>query len=108
MLGRADEALVARARDPPGLGLVRDVDRFGERLKEILPGLDARSARALYLRYRPPTSCLVAYRALCRTGELDVHAVAWARGATEKLAKARARAERAMPPRLCVLEDAAV
>jgi len=108
MLGRADGALVARARELPGLGLVLDDARFGERLKELLPDLDVRSARAVYLRYRAPTSCLVAYRVLGRAGELDVHAVAWARSATEKLAKARARAERARPPRLFVLEDVAV
>jgi len=108
MSGGAEGALIAHARDLPGLALVLDDERFGERLKGLLPDLDVRSARAVYLRYRPPTSCLVAYRVRSGAAELDVHAVAWARRSTEKLAKARARAERATRRRLCVLEDVAV
>ena len=109
MLGRAERALIEREPDLPGLGLVLDGERFGERLAELLPDEDVRVARAVYLRYKPRTSCLVAYRVLCRDGELDVHAVARASHAPEKLDKARARARRREPPpRLFVLDDHAV
>lgn len=109
MLGRAERALVGRERDVPGLGLVLDDERFCERLGELLPGKNVRAARAVYLRYKPQTSCLVSYRVLCRDGELDVHAVARASGTAEKLEKVRARASRrGTPRRLFVLDDHAV
>lgn len=108
MLARAEAALVDRERDLPGLGLVLDDEAFGERLAQLLPGRDVRSARGVYLRYKPRTSCLVAYRVLCGDGEVDVHALARPSGALEKLEKARARARQHDPPRLFVLEDRAV
>jgi Ser/Thr protein kinase RdoA (MazF antagonist) len=108
MLGRVEAALVDRERDLPGLGLVLDDEAFGERLAELLPDQAVRSAHAVYMRYKPRTSCLVSYRVLCRDGEVDVHALARASGAREKLEKARARAQRHSPPRLFVLEDRAV
>ena len=109
MLGRAESALIGRERDLPGLGLVLDDERFCERLAELLPDKDVRAARAVYLRYKPQTSCLVFYRVLCRDGELDVHAVARASGAAEKFNKVRARASRRdTPRRLFVLDDHAV
>ena len=104
---RAEAALVERERDLPGLGLVLDDARFCERLAKLLPDGDVRAARAVYLRYKPQTSCLVAYRVLGRDGERDVHALARKRG-TPKLEKARRRARRHVPPRLFVLEDDAV
>jgi Ser/Thr protein kinase RdoA (MazF antagonist) len=109
MLCRAERTLIEREPDLPGLGLVLDGERFGERLAELLPDEDVRVARAVYLRYKPRTSCLVAYRVRVRDGELDVHAVARASDAPEKLDKARARARRRdRPPRLFVLDDHAV
>jgi streptomycin 6-kinase len=108
MLGRAESALIGRERDLPGLGLVLDDERFCERLAELLPDKGVRSARAVYLRYKPRRSCLVSYHVLCRDGELDVHALARVSGAREKLDKARARAGRRDPPRMFVLEDRAV
>ena len=109
MPGRAEHALVARERDLPGLGLLLDDDAFGERLAELLPGEDVRAARGVYLRYKPGTSCLVSYRVLGRDGERDVHAVARASGAAEKLDKVRARARRPdTSRRLFVLDDCAV
>lgn len=108
MLGPAERALVGRERDLPGLGLVLDDEAFGERLAEVLSDRQVRSARAVYLRYKPRTSCLVSYRVLCRDSEMDVHALARPSGAAEKLEKARARARRHDPPRLFVLDDPAV
>jgi aminoglycoside phosphotransferase (APT) family kinase protein len=106
MLARAERTLVEREPDLPGLGLVLDDARFCERLTGLLPDEGVRAARAVYMRYKPRTSCLVAYRVLARDGELDVHAVARARGARDKLGKARERAARRDgPPRLFVLED---
>lgn len=109
MLGRAERALVEREPDLPGLALLLDDARFCERLAGLLPDEGVRAARAVYVRYKPRTSCLVAYRVLARDGELDVHAVARTRGAGDKLGKARSRtARRDGRPRLFVLEDRAV
>ena len=107
MLRRAEAALVEREPEIPGLGLLLDDEAFGELLAELLPDRGVRSARAVYLRYKPRTSCLVSYRVLGREGELDVHAQARSSVTRQKLEKARARAGRHDPARLFVLEDRA-
>jgi Ser/Thr protein kinase RdoA (MazF antagonist) len=109
MLYPADAALVGREPGLPGLGLVLDAEALRERLAERWPEAEPCSARAVYLRYKPRTSCLVAYRFGGPHGELDVHAIARTGAATGKLQKARDRARRwGARPRLFVLDDCAV
>jgi aminoglycoside phosphotransferase (APT) family kinase protein len=109
MLSPADRALVRREPGLPGLGLVLDTDRVLERLAEAWPEAELRSARAVYLRYKPRTSCLVAYRVAGRQGERDVHAIARAAAATDKIDKVHERARRRHgKPGLFVLDDCAV
>jgi len=109
MLSPADAALVRRDGGLPGLALVLDGDALAERLAVSWPEAGLRSARAVYLRYKPGTSCLVSYRATGPEGERDVHAIARAAGAASKLDKARDRARRPGAGRgTLVLEDCAV
>lgn len=105
----AEEALIRREVDLPGLGLVLDPERMRARLASLLPEAGVSAVRAVYLRYKPRTSCLVSYRVATGGGELDVHATARARGGAEKLEKARARGARSnRDSDLFVLEDCAV
>jgi ABC-type transport system involved in Fe-S cluster assembly fused permease/ATPase subunit/aminoglycoside phosphotransferase (APT) family kinase protein len=107
-LSPAEEALVRRESDLPGLAVVLDPERMRSRLASLLPEAGVSAVRAVYLRYKPRTSCLVSYRVATPGGELDVHATARARFDAEKLEKARARARSDPDSRLLVLEDCAV
>lgn len=105
----AEEALVGRDRSLPGLGLVLDSERMLERLRALMPEGGLRSARGTYLRYKPGTSCLAAYRVSAAGGEMDVHAIARPTTAADKLHKTRGRASRPThAARLFVIEDCAV
>jgi aminoglycoside phosphotransferase (APT) family kinase protein len=109
MLSPADVALVRREAGLPGLGLVLDADLLLERLARAWPEADLRTARAVYLRYKPHTSCLVAYRVVGPQGEQDVHAIARTAAANDKIGKAQERARRrSRRPELFVLDDCAV
>lgn len=110
MIARLDAAVAARDRSLPGLAMLLDPDAFAESLDGVLPIAGIVGARAVYVRYKPATSCLVAYRVLTGGGEHDVYARAHAPGAHDKLAKARTRADRASPlgPGGFVLDDEAI
>jgi ATP-binding cassette, subfamily B, bacterial len=107
-LSPADEALIRREGDLPGLGFVLDTERVRDRLASLWPEAGVSAARAVYLRYKPRTSCIVSYRMTTSGGEIDVHATARARSDDQKLAKARERACSNHDLRLFVLEDCAV
>lgn len=83
MISAADAALVERERDLPGLAMLLDVESFGDRLRRALPGVPITSVTARYVRYKPATSCLVAYRVGVAGVEHELHAVAWRPGADE-------------------------
>lgn len=89
MLSAADAALVQREPVLPGLPLLLDLDAFSSTLRQILPGLEIDAVRATYVRYKPRTSCLVAYRLVHNDGELDLYARAYPLAARGKLHKAR-------------------
>jgi ATP-binding cassette subfamily B protein len=104
----ADEALIRREVDLPGLGLLLDPEGVRDRLAALWPEACVSAVRAVYLRYKPRTSCIVSYRVATGGGELDVHATARAHSDAEKLEKARDRARSNHDSRLFVLEDCAV
>ncbi len=76
-------------RDPalPGLATLLDADAFADLLRSLAPGADVLGARGEYVRYKPGTRCLAAYRVALRDGELRVHGIAHGADAPEKLAK---------------------
>jgi ATP-binding cassette subfamily B protein len=104
----AEEALVRREANLPGLGFVLDPERVCARLVRLWPEAGVSSVRAMYLRHKPRTSCIVSYRVTTRDGEFDVVATARAAGDTDKLEKARAWAHSNDDTRLALLEDLAV
>ncbi len=95
MLAPADAALVARDPAIPGLALVLDPEAMAERLGQVRPDLAPLMAQATYVRYKPATSCLVAYRLGVAGAEQPVlvFAKAYRHGDGAKLAKARTKAE---------------
>ena len=107
-VGPGDEALIRREVELPGLGLVLDPERVRDRLASLWPEAGVSAVRAVYLRYKPRTSCIVSYRVATSGGELDVHATARARSDADKLDKVRAIARSDHASRLVVLEDCAV
>nr|MBA3328633.1 hypothetical protein [Solirubrobacterales bacterium] len=110
MIRGLDAAVAARDRALPGLATLLDPDAFAEALDTALPIAGIEGARAVYMRYKPATNCLVAYRVRTGEGEHDVYARAHAPGATDKLDKARRRSDRASPlgPGGFVLDGAAI
>jgi len=77
MLSRADAAIVSRDRHVPGLALLLDDDAFARRLSELAGGTAIRDARGTYVRYKPGTSCLVAYEVQTGDGPCLVYAKAF-------------------------------
>ena len=88
----ADADLVARDRALPGLAVLLDPDRFASTLAASLrdAGVDAAvdGADLVYLRYKPETSCLAAYRVDVGGRRVYVHAKAHAAHDGAKYAKA--------------------
>lgn len=62
MLSAPDAAVVARDPALPGLALVLDAGAFAERLSRRLPDQGIIGAESTYLRYKPGTSCVAAFR----------------------------------------------
>ena len=62
-----------------------------ERLERALPGAGIGTMRARYLRYKPATSCLVAYRVEAGGAEHDLHALTWCGGEGPRFDKAESR-----------------
>jgi len=106
----AEQALVRRERHMPGLPLLLDDGAFTALLAERLPDAGVHAARATYLRYKPQTSCLVAFHVQTDAGETMVHARAERHGATGRLQRLAALAERqtALGPGAVVLPELAL
>ena len=77
MISADDRALIARDPLLVGLTLLFDEERMRERLARTLPGLTVGTVRAHYLRYKPATSCLVAYRVEIDGAVVAMHALTW-------------------------------
>ena len=91
MLFPADEILVRRDPDIPGLKELLDPAAFAETLRRIYPAADITAAEPKYVRYKPGTSCLVGYAVTAGGACLDLYARAHGAGTTEKIAKAAQR-----------------
>ncbi len=76
MLSAEDRHVVAHEPELPGLRVVLDPDVFAELLTPELADARIESARVVYLRYKPRTSCLGAYRMWVRGRAVDVYAKA--------------------------------
>jgi aminoglycoside phosphotransferase (APT) family kinase protein len=63
MLSPPDADLVAREPELPGMPLLLDAAALAERLRDLAPELASSPTVPAYVRYKPGTSCLVAYRA---------------------------------------------
>lgn len=74
MLDRGDASLVQRDPHMPGLGVLLDTERFGELLHELRPGFEIGPARARYIRYKPGTSCIAAYRVRVDGKKVEMYA----------------------------------
>lgn len=92
MLSDPDARVVQLDRSLPGLALLLDPDALMEELRAHLPHADLGRATAHYLRYKPFTNCLVAYRLSTPAGEHEVYAKAHPLSASKKIEKARTRA----------------
>lgn len=105
-----DRALVLREPRLPGLATLLDDDAFAELLATWLPGAGVRSARSTYIRYKPATSLLVAYRVQTRAGEELVHARAERDDAAGRLQRLAALTDRptALGPGALVLPERSV
>jgi aminoglycoside phosphotransferase len=94
-VSRADAELVARDRALPGLAVLLDPARFASTLAASLRDAGADDAVGGadlgYLRYKPETSCLAAYRVDVGGRTVHVHAKAHAAHDGAKYAKARER-----------------
>ena len=90
MLAPADAEVARRDAAVPGIALVLDPEALLARLQQRHPQAGLVAAEALYVRYKPATSCLVGYR-LQRTGTggpaVEVSAKAYRRGDGAKAAK---------------------
>lgn len=93
MLSFADAKIVDQDRSLPGLRTLLDADAFCESLRRLAPGREIKAAAARYVRYKPGTSCLVAYE--IQTGDGVVHAYARCHAGDQlvKVTNARLRVE---------------
>jgi aminoglycoside phosphotransferase (APT) family kinase protein len=92
MLSRADSELAARDKAlARGLRLLLDEEAFTRELRLRLPLVEVEAARATYVRYKPGTNCLVAYRMKVGKQEFDLYAKAQRSGDGLKLKAGGAR-----------------
>lgn len=89
MLSPADAALAARDPAISGLQLLLDPAAFAAALRAARPDAAIAVAEATYVRYKPATSCLAAYRLIGPYGPLKLYAVAYAAPLRGKLSRAR-------------------
>lgn len=90
MLLPPDAALVRRDRELPGLELLFDTAALARRLQAVTGAL--RDLSPTYVRYKPGTSCLVAYRTEANAPP-SLYAIARHRSAGSKLNKVQYTAE---------------
>src|SRR5262249_52413917 len=89
VLSPADLALVRRDRDLPGLWRLLDAEAFATAIAPLLRTTII-SVDPTYVRYKPHTNCLVAYRARLVDGEMVVYAKTHAAGFAPKIQKSLA------------------
>jgi len=85
MLSSDDVELVHRDTALPGLGLVLDPTAVARAVSAVLPDIERAAAEITYVRYKPATSCLVAYRADVGDRVIDFHAKALRANETGRL-----------------------
>lgn len=90
MLTRPDLGLVRRDPALPGLTVLLDVDELVDALGRTMP-VEVRSAVMTYLRYKPGTNCLCAYRLETSAGTHLAYAKAFGPDAAQKIEKAHQR-----------------
>jgi hypothetical protein len=98
MTSALDRDLAARDAVLPGMATLLDEDAFAAALAAALPDAGVVAAEADYVRYKPATSCLVAY--LVRTSDgarTRVYARAHRPGVEEKLRSGRRAARKGSP-----------
>lgn len=88
MSAALDAGLIRREPELPGLGVLLDARAFARELARALPQAGIEKATPTYLRYKPRTSCLAAYRVACSAGTIAVYARAHRPTVPEKLRSA--------------------
>lgn len=83
----ADQELAGREPELPALGLALDPSVIADRLRTKRPDLGIQMAEAVYVRYKPETSCLVSYRFDTSEGPLLGYAKTVRRGSERKIEK---------------------
>ncbi len=110
MLPSADRDLVRRDRDLPELATLLDPEAFVETIKPHVPDFEPESARVVYLKYKPGTNCLAAYKVRVGGREVDVYAKTFGPGEDVKIQNALER--KSLPGSLgsgrIVLEERAI
>lgn len=94
MLSPADAALAARDPAIPGLATLLDSEAFAATLRSAVPAVEIGAVTPTYVRYKPGTNCLVAYRLNLPTGPALVYARAYSAALRDKLAHADRLRER--------------
>jgi aminoglycoside phosphotransferase (APT) family kinase protein len=85
MLSAHDAEVVRADPELPGLAVLLDPEAFVDVLIDVYPEMGSRDATITYLRYKPRTSCLCAYRISTAAGTVDVYAKAFRSGPHQKL-----------------------
>lgn len=88
MLSPHDAQVVEREPHVPGVRLLFDGDAFLAALQSHCPELGATRAKPWYARYKPATSCLVAFQVDTARGPLELYAKAYRKDDRPKLEKA--------------------
>ena len=110
MLDPRDAELVRRDAAIPGLATLLDPEQLVAQLREALPHAELGPAEITYLKYKPATNCLAAYRLQVAGGAVDLHAKALralSRGRMRRAACSDAAPGPLGPGRI-VLEDDAI
>ena len=110
MLCSDDAELVRRDRNLPGLSTLLDPEAFLDALRPSLPKVDLQTGEITYLRYKPGTNMLAAYRLTTSDVDAKVYAKAHRPSASVKLYKAMQRPSLRGPlgPGCIVLADRAI
>ncbi len=91
MLSIENANLVKRDPHIPGLGLLLDPDAFVETIRPYIKEKGFLKATVTYIRYKPSTNCLVAYKLNIAGKTIYIYAKAHGSNAVIKLKKASER-----------------
>lgn len=89
MLPPSDADIIHRDTAIPGLAMLLDNETLVGKLRPFLSGFNIGTLRSTYVRYKPATSCLVAYQLDAAGVEVELYATAYRFDAQDKLEKAR-------------------